>query len=278
VLFSGMKPDINAAQKQVAVGIGALAGSTIMLLTVTSFVAIVGGRVDVKDGKCAYNKRPKLTDGGLFHSGVEISGAVKTNAMIMLLTTCSFLVIQIPSLLVDKNLPTATAKDAVIANHHIAPESNYEHMYALIGVILCVTEFFGYCALQYWQNSKSQGDDSPDKCLSRRATDLTGLVAENGIMMYIEEYKQKLLRGGQKNTDTFEGAELHPVAKEALKNFFNKYAGSDKVIDKDEFAGVLRDINCAFDIKQLRTCSTWSTRTRAGRSTRKNLSTASSCS
>merc|ERR1719213_887494 len=44
---------------------------------------------------------------------------------------------------------------------------------------------------------------------------------------------------------------LHPVAKDALGHFFKKYAGSDKVIDKDEFADILRDINCPFDRFQL---------------------------
>lgn len=44
VLFSGLGAD---AQEQVAVGVGALAGSTIMLLTVPWFLSILGGRVDL---------------------------------------------------------------------------------------------------------------------------------------------------------------------------------------------------------------------------------------
>merc|ERR1719163_640115 len=42
VLFSGLGPD---AQEQVAVGVGALAGSTIMLLTLPWFIAVYAGRV-----------------------------------------------------------------------------------------------------------------------------------------------------------------------------------------------------------------------------------------
>lgn len=48
VLFSGLGED---AQHQVSVGVGALAGSTIMLLTIPWFLAILGGRVNVIDGK-----------------------------------------------------------------------------------------------------------------------------------------------------------------------------------------------------------------------------------
>lgn len=44
VLFSGIGSD---AQENLSVGIGALAGSTIMLLTVPWFLSIVGGRVNV---------------------------------------------------------------------------------------------------------------------------------------------------------------------------------------------------------------------------------------
>jgi len=190
--------------------------------------------VDIKDGKCAYSKRPKLSDGGLFSSGVEISSGVKQNAVVMLITSCSFLVIQIPALNVDTNSSTAP----------IGPESRSEHTYALIGLILCVVEFIAYCALQY-KNNKS-GQDSEVACLGRKQTDLTGLVAENGLGIYIEDYKQKMKESGPGSM----GA-LHPVAKDALGNFFKKYAGSDKVIDKDEFADILRDINCPFDKFQL---------------------------
>lgn len=48
VLFSGLGPN---AQEQLSVGVGALAGSTIMLLTVPWFLSILGGRVNVVNGK-----------------------------------------------------------------------------------------------------------------------------------------------------------------------------------------------------------------------------------
>ena len=62
VLFSGLGPD---AQEQLTVGIGALAGSTIMLLTAPWFLSVLGGRVNIVDGKASY-KPPKLTPAGKF--------------------------------------------------------------------------------------------------------------------------------------------------------------------------------------------------------------------
>merc|ERR1719159_2135067 len=53
VLFSGLGPD---AQEQVSVGVGALAGSTIMLLTLPWFLAVLGGRVSLVAGVPQYKK------------------------------------------------------------------------------------------------------------------------------------------------------------------------------------------------------------------------------
>ena len=44
------------------VGVGALAGSTIMLLTIPWCLSVYGGRVDLdSDGKANYRKTPKLS-------------------------------------------------------------------------------------------------------------------------------------------------------------------------------------------------------------------------
>jgi Ca2+/Na+ antiporter len=66
-------------QHEVAVGVGALAGSTIMLLTMPWFLAILGGRVSIYDGKPRYGYPyskliEKLSSGGGDvhpHSGVD---------------------------------------------------------------------------------------------------------------------------------------------------------------------------------------------------------------
>jgi Ca2+/Na+ antiporter len=57
VVFSGLGSD---AQYQLEVGMGALAGSTILLLTIPWALVIIAGRVDIsEEGKANY-KHPKL--------------------------------------------------------------------------------------------------------------------------------------------------------------------------------------------------------------------------
>lgn len=76
VLFSCMGDN---AQDEVGVGVGAIAGSTIMLLTIPWFLAWLGGRVDLDEtGMPNYNKKPKFTGQG--DAGVVIGPAARTNA------------------------------------------------------------------------------------------------------------------------------------------------------------------------------------------------------
>jgi len=49
------------AQEELNVGVGALAGSTIMLLTVPWFLSILGGRVNLDQRGEPRYKAPKLT-------------------------------------------------------------------------------------------------------------------------------------------------------------------------------------------------------------------------
>lgn len=101
ILFSGSGPD---AQKQISVGVGTLAGSTVCLLTVPWLACAILGRVDlVKDkasGKlvAGYNRRPKLTKGFSWtETGIEGTSDIKWNAVIMLATCLTYFIIQSPA-------------------------------------------------------------------------------------------------------------------------------------------------------------------------------------
>ena len=99
VLFSGLGP-IDQAQKQLAVGVGALAGSTILLLTVPWALCIWLGRVDLSaDGTTAmYKAKPKLTQGSsLTRTGIQSGPDVPMGAYIMLATSTIYLIIQGPA-------------------------------------------------------------------------------------------------------------------------------------------------------------------------------------
>jgi len=87
ILFSGLG-DIETAQEMLSIGVGALAGSTIMLLTVPLTLSVMAGRVDLDaDGNPAYLKKPKLSYGenlcqGLTKSGVAINEVVRHGSII----------------------------------------------------------------------------------------------------------------------------------------------------------------------------------------------------
>eukprot|EP01066_Platyproteum_vivax_P015733 Platyproteum_vivax@DN6918_c0_g1_i5.p1 len=113
VLFSGMGPN---AQEQVAVGVGALAGSTIMLLTIPWFMAIVGGRVNIDHSGKAVYRRPrtapetwkKLDPPGhmsLTRTGIAVYDTIAKNGRIMLVTAMAYLVIQLPAFFVMRDPP-----------------------------------------------------------------------------------------------------------------------------------------------------------------------------
>lgn len=72
VLFSGVG-SLEEAQYKIAVGVGALAGSTVMLLCIPWLLSIYAGRVDIENGVCNYKKRPKLENSGLTDTGIEAS-------------------------------------------------------------------------------------------------------------------------------------------------------------------------------------------------------------
>jgi len=138
VLFSGIGPD---AQKTVATGVGALVGSTVMLLTFPWFIVNMAGSVPLKsDGTADYkqNHEPAY----LFTSGVTFGPSVGANAKIMCVTCLSFLIIQIPAFFVDK------------AGVSLADQAKTENIFALAGMIVSLVFFFGYIAIMYSAGSE----------------------------------------------------------------------------------------------------------------------------
>lgn len=99
MLFSGLG-DIETAQETLSVGVGALAGSTIMLLTVPWGMSVYYGRVDFSgpDMQPNYKGNPKLKEGSSFaHTGVALTPEIHHGAKMMMMTTLPYFIIQIPA-------------------------------------------------------------------------------------------------------------------------------------------------------------------------------------
>ena len=73
VLFSGIGPQ---AQTQLDVGVGALAGSTVMLLTIPWILSIIGGRVPIVNGEVRYNQKKNMPP----HEGLGVASGVSRRA------------------------------------------------------------------------------------------------------------------------------------------------------------------------------------------------------
>ena len=135
MLFSGLG-DVEEAQKTLSIGVGALAGSTIMLLTVPWALSVYRGRVDFSgpDEMPNYKGVPKLKDDkSLGVTGVALTPAINHGAKMMMLTTLPYLLIQIPVLFMEGDREEVSAG---------------EHWWAGAVFVLCMVLFVFYLYTQ----------------------------------------------------------------------------------------------------------------------------------
>jgi Ca2+/Na+ antiporter len=171
MLFSGLG-NVEKAQQTLSVGVGALAGSTIMLLTIPWFLSIWGGRVDIdpNTGLANYRGKPKLSPNkgiieSLTQTGVAISDPVKHGAIIMAATTIPYFLIQVPAFFLTGS------------RQHV---SNGEHGWALGGFIICIIGFSCYMYLQL--RMSRQGEDRGRRIAVTKKLLEKGLVSLSGAL------------------------------------------------------------------------------------------------
>ena len=253
VLFSGLGPT-EKAQQNVAVGVGALAGSTIMLLTVPWFLAVLGGRVDYTQGKCQYNASQKLTKFGLtdtlFHCGIRYKPEIRADAKIMVVTAFTYLVIQLPALYVDNQNPKIGLKV-------IEKDNSQESFWAFIGMVICIIFFSMYMYMQYAASLPEQQvphSVSSAEMLKARVEGCVGWLRkrmgsagiapaktrnyatsimraqELGVKGWMEEFRKewKLTdNSSEKNKALLDKASFPPDFRDTLTMWYRKYAESD---------------------------------------------------
>jgi Ca2+/Na+ antiporter len=171
ILFSGLGGVVEEAQETLSVGVGALAGSTIMLLTVPFAFSVYGGRVDVVNGQPNYLGKPKLTEKDrwtdeLLFTGVTLTEAVKHGGVLMVLTTVPYFLIQVPALFLHG------PSEEVAAG---------EHWWSLAGLFICLTGLTIYMHLQLKMSRQGEDRDKRmavvKKLLRKGKLSLSGAVA-----------------------------------------------------------------------------------------------------
>jgi len=135
MLFSGLG-DVDKAQETLSIGVGALAGSTIMLLTVPWALSVYRGRVDFSgpDEMPNYKGVPKLKDDqSLGTTGVALTPEINHGAKMMMLTTLPYLLIQVPAIFLEGGREEVSLG---------------EHWWAGAGFVLCMVLYVFYLYTQ----------------------------------------------------------------------------------------------------------------------------------
>ncbi|RZC82084.1 hypothetical protein C5167_044654 [Papaver somniferum] len=128
ILVSGISGTKEVAQEQVLVGMGLLAGSTVMLLTLLWGSCIILGKCDIEDSTAVDLKDTKRLS--LLGSGVTVDIWTKYASWIMIISVVPFIIVQLPQIL------------------HI---NSGRHLVVLISLIVSVTLLISYCLYQVFQ-------------------------------------------------------------------------------------------------------------------------------
>lgn len=161
MVFFSLQGSQEEVAREVGVGVGTLAGSTIMLLTLPWVVSIIFGRVDLDSSGIPVYKKPKnysgsrwqkLTVSGLqatlFETGVQGNRpALRMNAILMMVTLTSYLIIQIPALIFDKS------------ENGYGEQGAQENTYAGVAFFICLAWFLIYLIHQYREGQSESKEE-----------------------------------------------------------------------------------------------------------------------
>lgn len=237
MLFSGIG-DIETVQESISVGVGALAGSTIMLLTIPLGLSIFAGRVNLvpseKDGSLSakYNSKPKLSEGqSLAESGIAVTDEIRKAATIMVITTLPFFLIQVPALFIHGS------------NEEMVHD---EKKYALLALIICIVGFVWYLNV----NVKASRADEDKFARTEKIKELllAGTVSLSGALLNVVETFDH--SSGSSNSEyqsidvSAASTQTNEYLRSILKIPFQKYdKNSEDGLQKDEMAMFFRDFN-----------------------------------
>eukprot|EP00602_Paraphysomonas_sp_CaronLab_P005011 CAMPEP_0185031062 /NCGR_PEP_ID=MMETSP1103-20130426/18307_1 /TAXON_ID=36769 /ORGANISM="Paraphysomonas bandaiensis, Strain Caron Lab Isolate" /LENGTH=429 /DNA_ID=CAMNT_0027566431 /DNA_START=181 /DNA_END=1471 /DNA_ORIENTATION=- len=232
ILFSGLGPD---SQNQLNVGVGALAGSTVMLLTIPWCISIFAGRVnyDPATGMLSYWGGPKLSPPNnlsLRRTGVNIGTGIQRGAWILMGTATTYLLLQGPGLVYESYSQEKLAKT--------------ESAWAFVGMIVCAVLFCSYLVYQLYTSS-SHLEGSQNDRRNKAITDSIhrGEISLLGVMK--SELGDIIAHHASEGTPLIinEEAELLHRLKVVLWPFFHKYDESKTgTLDIVELAAAMRDL------------------------------------
>lgn len=158
ILFSGLGGDRAEAQEQISVGVGALAGSTTLLLTLPWAMSVYLGRVDhsATTGRPQY-RRPanwRTAEHGKWHklqqthalrglttTGVTCGAAVRSSTLALGCSSLLYVMIQAPAM--TRSFRTI---DAPVSDEDAMAVAAFERPFAIAALVVSLAAFVGYLA------------------------------------------------------------------------------------------------------------------------------------
>ncbi|KAF7142014.1 hypothetical protein RHSIM_Rhsim06G0204400 [Rhododendron simsii] len=128
ILVSGLSRTTETAQSQVSVGMGLLAGSTVLILTLLWGTCVIVGKCDIQDSFAVDGKDTKRLS--LTGSGVSTDIWTCYAARIMVVSVIPFIVVQLPQAM---------------------SSTSGRHLAVLIALILSLAMLLSYCLYQVFQ-------------------------------------------------------------------------------------------------------------------------------
>mmetsp|Transcript_37006 Transcript_37006/g.82889 ORF Transcript_37006/g.82889 Transcript_37006/m.82889 type:complete len:530 (+) Transcript_37006:2-1591(+) len=251
VLFSGMGPD---AQEQLNVGMGALAGSQVMLLTIPWVLSIVAGCVDVDaQGDCNYKRPPGVEKDkfqklnpenakfGSAKAGICLGPGVQSSAKIMAVTCLPYFIIQLPAFIIV----TDDDDDAMPA------EAEAESPYAGVAALISFLMFCWYLYLKY-KESLEEGSFESEKAEKRHDAVAAkgiqqGTVSLRGVlepeMEHIKAAQQESGKVAPEEGGDASKKKLNGRIKKLVSPYFTKYdADKSGSLDVAELSRMLAEM------------------------------------
>ena len=238
VLFSGLGPR-EEAQEQLSVGVGALAGSTIMLLTIPWFCTLLAGRVTLDEhGVGAYRKKDKLVAPrwSLLRTGINVKPGLRVSALIMIGTALSYLLIQGPAFSYLRR--TGGGGGASSSEGDDSSEVRHEHWWALAGLLVSVAMFVGYLVYQVVTANRESNKDRiaqvQHDAVCRSLVSVSAVFAEQLFADDVKPSERSALLLRKETNARFDAL---------MREFFNRHdLDGNGVVDATEMRGLLADL------------------------------------
>lgn len=222
MFFSGFGP---GAQAGISVGVGALAGSTVMLLTIPWVIAIIAGRVPLgENGEADYGRKAETDTTPYLQTGISYTNAIPKAAKTMLLTTMLYFIIQIPATEAEESYPTGAAA----GNTHKQADSI--NTMSLVGLIASILAFCGYLLMCYKEAN----------CDKQLEAIIAGIKARNVSLATAMKFLKK---EEQKGSPLNAPLKTDPRLRVMMRPFFTRFdcSGNGK-LDSAEFRFCMKEL------------------------------------